>query len=154
MKETIALAFAATLATTPAPVEQIGDWTIGFGQGFFEYRVQNGQQNSFIISCDRGGKGYGVIMFVEVGGQSPGSHEPVTAAVGETEFTIHTDEDGVGVTTCEACSKAFEGLFEALKSHDRMTVKLAAGASADFATGGGREALPDSCATDFEGPNR
>src|SRR5215204_3378067 len=42
----------AALVSPPTHAQSFGDWTVGAGQGWIEYRVENGPGNSFMIACD------------------------------------------------------------------------------------------------------
>jgi hypothetical protein len=145
---TVSIATAAAASIGPAFAEKVGDWRLGFGQGYNEYRLEHGPGNDLTISCDSGNKGYGVNIFMHIRDKAPPGSSIVRAISEEDEFQIITDGDGVGVTECSACRSNFEAMLESLKVSDRLTIIFEDGRSITFRARGTKEAFSeDVCRT-------
>lgn len=138
----------ATMMPALALAEPVGEWWTGYGQGTFEYGVQNDSAGSdaIYITCndDR------TVATMSVGGNSIPSETSVLVTIGAHEFELSSDDEGNVATASRSDSDNFEAFWHAMRAGQSMRVRLATGQSTAFTLKGAAKALPKQpCLTDF-----
>ncbi len=142
---TIALASSVTTANA----EPIGRWWAGFGQGNFEYGINNDSAGSdtTYIGC---GEGLTYVSFT-VGGVQPKEGATIIVTIGADEFEFRADSAGNIPTASHVDSENFHALWVAIRAGQFMRVRLNTGQSTVFTLKGAAKTMPSqACQTDFE----
>lgn len=133
------IALLATVQQSNADVFK--DWIVGFGQGWLEHTTRNGPGNTFTISCDIGGNGYGAKIFVEIEGRDPPPNSMGRVFIDGDEAQITFDEYSNGVTDCSACAANFVYIWQKARLGQQMIVLFEDGRASKFSLKGASKAL-------------
>ena len=138
-----------------ASAKEIGNWNVGFAQGYAEYSVENGPGNSVMFSCDEGatmkGETKRTSIFIEIVGKAPPPNSQVQVFLDGKPVQLSTDARGTIGTECHACSGGFSYLWDKARKSKQMIVSLSDGRTATFQLTGAAKALPAKhCTTGFE----
>lgn len=146
----LALALFAIASSASAMAAEDGsDWLVTETPTETTYRLQD-DDSYFAVSCTSPKFGGGATFDVVLEGIDASAHSRTQAFVGSDEYDLRHGTFGVGVTDCERCSAAFEGLWAALRQPDLTWIELKRGQTrVRLPAAGGAAALSD-CPSDFE----
>jgi len=142
----------AALVSPPTHAQSFGDWTVGAGQGWIEYRVENGPGNSFMIACDEAYSGgqKETHISVSIRDKSPPAESSAKLFVDGKEFWMGVDAKQELSTDCRACDANFDAIWQNLRTGRTLLVLLADGRTSSFSLKGAGRALPKKpCKTAF-----
>jgi hypothetical protein len=142
--------FLISFGATSVQAERSGDWVSGYGQGLIEYSTDIGDSSFRLFDGSASGFLDKVSFHVSVQGTEPKPKSIVTIHIGNRTFEFPIDKDGDANTNCKICALEWDGLWNAIRAGQAMTVRLQTGQSAQFSLKGSGKLLgPEPFIADF-----
>lgn len=155
MRLVVGVAAVLLIGAGGAGAKQVGDWSVGSGQGYVAYSVSNESGDEFAFSCDEGASVKGETkktgLTITIKGEPPPAESSYTVTADGRGLDFYSNEKSDTDTLCKVCSQNFIDLWDRVRSANTLTVTLSDKRRATFRIAGAAKALPKRhCMTGYD----